>query len=85
MRSTLELKQRQRQEHVDNVNMMRISINSITSETLRLSAKLQKREKLESEQAELSTNSRTFQREIEVGGCELWSDGSGNDGGGVSW
>ncbi|XP_030837044.1 DNA repair protein RAD50 [Strongylocentrotus purpuratus] len=65
VRSTLELKQRQRQEHVDNVNMMRISINSITSETLRLSAKLQKREKLESEQAELSTNTRTFQREIE--------------------
>eukprot|EP00057_Strongylocentrotus_purpuratus_P025350 XP_011679824.1 PREDICTED: DNA repair protein RAD50 [Strongylocentrotus purpuratus] len=65
VRSTLDFKQRQRQEHVDNVNKMRISINSITSETLHLSAKLQKRERLESEQAELSTNSRTFQREIE--------------------
>ncbi|XP_041462999.1 DNA repair protein RAD50-like [Lytechinus variegatus] len=65
VKSTLDMKQRQRQEHVDNINMMRISINSITSEVLRLSAKLQKREKLENDQAELNTINGTFQREIE--------------------
>ena len=60
MRSTLELKQRQRQEHVDSVNNVRTCINSITSETLRLSAKLQKREKLESDQAELSNEQQNI-------------------------
>lgn len=65
VKSTLGMKQRQWQEHVDNVSMMKANINSITSETLRLSAKLQKREKLESERVELNTTNRTFQREIE--------------------
>ena len=71
MKSTLEMKQRQRQEHIDDVNMMKVGINSITTETLRLSAKLQKREKLESEMVEFNTTIRTFQREIEVMRTEL--------------
>ncbi|XP_072171621.1 DNA repair protein RAD50-like [Diadema setosum] len=65
LKHTLNTKQRQRQEHVDSVNLMRVNINSITSEVLRLSAKLQKREKLEGEATELSSTNITFKREIE--------------------
>lgn len=64
--SALELKQRQRDDYMEKVQMLGVTINSISEEKLRLAGKLQQQDKLESRKTELITNSKKLQRDIEV-------------------
>ncbi|XP_071846473.1 DNA repair protein RAD50.L-like isoform X2 [Apostichopus japonicus] len=65
LNSALELKQRQRDDYMENVQILRGTINSISSEKLRLAGRLQQQDKLETKKTELVTNSKKLQRDIE--------------------
>ncbi|XP_065068362.1 DNA repair protein RAD50-like [Rhopilema esculentum] len=60
----MELKRNQLMEHNKQCSLLERSINSLKSEQLALSAKLQRRSQLEEQKAELSSNNQSFEREI---------------------
>ena len=62
----LEQKQQQVEDQTERIQMLQASINSITSEKLRLTMMVQQEEKLQEQQAELKSTIQTFQREIKV-------------------
>ncbi|XP_033111365.1 DNA repair protein RAD50-like [Anneissia japonica] len=60
----VESKRRQVMEHSENLQVLKVNINSITSEKLRLEGELQQRVQLENQQVELTSTNQQYAREI---------------------
>ena len=66
MNRTLDHKRSQINQHSETLQVLGASVNSITSEKLRLSGQLQQQEKLQGQQAELTSANQSYAREIKV-------------------